>query len=286
MKHLSLLLIGVLLCFASTTFAGETTRAQQNLFELEPVYTLNARNAQKITVNLTYDNFTNVTLEEADEFDGFTTTAELIIPFGKDNGWELRFEYPFRTEGDARLIATGETIDIEGNAGVFDFANLVIQKELSTADKCPVNTSIYAGYGHRTEYLETSIDDVYNHTGDMFRFGFNIDNAREERDLRIQASIEGRSYSDTDDLNPSSEDVQFYLMNLSGAAVYNAKGMFKPAFEILYSTDFEDRQIIQAIPEVIIPLGDMLEIKGAYAIGEGQDEGTTQTATIRTTFKF
>ena len=120
----------------------------------------------------------------------------------------------------------------------------------------------------------------------MIRFGFNIDNARENRDIRLQASLDGRYYFDTDDLNPSDNGTEFYLINLSGAAVYNAEGFIKPAFEVLYSTDFNKRQIIQAVPELIIPVGDMVEIKGGYAFGNSEGEGSTQTATIRTTFRF
>ena len=56
-------------------------------------------------------------------------------------------------------------------------------------------------------------------------------------------------------------------MNLSAAAVYNAKGFIKPACEVLYSTDFNDRQIIQAVPQLIIPLWDRVEIKAGYAFG-------------------
>ena len=70
------------------------------------------------------------------------------------------------------------------------------------------------------------------------------------------------------------------------AAVYNAKGFIKPAFEILYSTDFNDRQIIQAVPQLIVPLWDRVEIKAGYAFGHSDGEGSTQTATIRTTFSF
>ena len=287
MKYLSSLLVCVLLCFATASFADNSNRkAQQNLYELEPIYSRNARNAQRITVNLTYDNFRNVRLEEADEFDGYTTTAELIVPFGKNKRWEVRFEYPFHTDGDAQFIETGESIDIKGDAGVFDFATLVLQRELSTADNCPVNSSVYLGFGKRATYLDTSIDDKYNHAGSIIRLGFNIDNASYDRDLRLQASLDGRYYFDSDDLNPSDNGTEFYLMNLSGAAVYNAEGFIKPAFEILYSTDFYDRQIIQAVPQLIIPIGEILEIKGGYAFGHSSGEGSTQTGTIRTTFRF
>ena len=287
MKHLSSLLVCILLCFASAALADDSDkRVKQNLYELEPIYTRNARNAQRVTVNLTYDNFKNVRLEEAESFDGYTTTAELIVPFGKEKQWEVRLEIPFYTDGDAELVETGEKIDIDGNGGVFDFGTLVIQRELTTTEKHPVNSSIYVGYGTKVDRLDTTVDDVYNHTGKVYRLGFNVDNGKADRDIRLQASMDGRYYYDSDDINPSDDDTEFYLMNLSGAAVYNTKGFIKTAFEILYSTDFKDRQIIQAVPQLIVPVCDYLEIKGGYAFGHSDGEGSTQTATVRTTFRF
>jgi hypothetical protein len=283
----SSLVVGILLLLATTALADSGERkARQNLFELEPIYTRNARNVQRITVNLTYDNFKNVALEEANEFDGYTTKAEIIVPFGKDKRWEVRFEYPFYTDGDAEVRKTGESIDIDGNGGVFDFATLVLQRELSRTDESPVNSSIYLGGGSRSAYLDTSTGDRYNHNGNVARLGFNVDNARADRNVRLQSSLDGRYYFDTDDLYPSENKTEFFLMNLSGGAVYNAEGFIKPAFEVLYSTDFKDRQIIQAVPQLIVPLWDRVEIKAGYAFGHSDGEGSTQTGTIRTTFSF
>ena len=287
MKSVSSLVVGILLLLATTALADSGERkARQNLFELEPIYTRNARNVQRITVNLTYDNFKNVALEEANEFDGYTTKAEIIVPFGKDKRWEVRFEYPFYTDGDAEVRKTGESIDIDGNGGVFDFATLVLQRELSRTDESPVNSSIYLGGGSRSAYLDTSTGDRYNHNGNVARLGFNLDNARADRNVRLQSSLDGRYYFDTDDLYPSENKTEFFLMNLSGGAVYNAEGFIKPAFEVLYSTDFKDRQIIQAVPQLIVPLWDRVEIKAGYAFGHSDGEGSTQTGTIRTTFSF
>jgi hypothetical protein len=287
MKNLLSLVIGILLLLATIAFADSGERkARQNLFELEPIYSRNARNVQRITVNLTYDNFKNVALEEAKEFDGYTTKAEIIVPFGKEKRWEVRLEYPFYTDGDAEVRKTGESIDIDGNGGVFDFATLVLQRELSRTDESPVNSSIYLGGGSRSAYLKTSIDDKYNHSGNVARLGLNVDNARADRNIRLQTSLDGRYYFDTDDLYPSENETEFFFMNLSGGAVYNAKGFIKPAFEVLYSTDFKDRQIIQAVPQLIVPLWDRVEIKAGYAFGHSDSEGSTQTETIRTTFSF
>ncbi len=287
MKYVSSLVIGILLLLATSALADSGERkARQNLFELEPIYTRNARNVQRITVNLTYDNFRNVALEEANEFDGYSTKAEIIVPFGQEKRWEVRFEYPFYTDGDAEVIETGESVDIDGDGGVYDFATLVLQRELTRTDEYPVNSSIYFGGGTRSARLETSVDDVYNHTGRVARLGLNVDNARADRNIRLQASVDSRYYFDSDDINPSDNGTEFYLLNLSGGAVYNAEGFIKPAFEVLYSTDFNDRQIVQAVPQLIIPLWDRMEIKAGYAFGHSDGEGSTQTGTIRTTFSF
>jgi len=287
MKYVSSMVVFMLFFLAAAAHADSDERkARQNLFELEPIYTRNARNVQRITVNLTYDNFKNVAMEEANEFDGYTTKAEIIVPFGLEKRWEVRLEYPFYTDGDAEVIETGQSIDIDGNGGVFDFATLVLQRELSRTDGSPVNSSVYFGGGTRSARLKTSIDDYYNHNGHVALVGLNIDNAKADRNIRLQTSLEGRFYFETDDLNPSNDDTNFTLMNLSAAAVYNAKGFIKPVFEILYSTDFNDRQIIQAVPQLIVPLWDRLEIKSGYAFGHSDGEGSTQTWTIRSTFSF
>ena len=187
-----------------------------------------------------------------------------------------------------RLRSNGESIDIDGNGGVFDFATLVLQRELSRTDESAVNSSIYFGGGTRSASLDTDSDDndSYNHNGHVARLGFNLDNARADRDLRLQASLDGRYYFKSDDLNPSDNGTEFFLMNLSAAAVYNAEGFIKPVFEVLYSTDFNDRQIIQAVPQLIVPLWDRVEIKAGYAFGHSDGEGSTQTGTIRTSFSF
>jgi hypothetical protein len=287
MRYLSAFLVWLFLFLASYVYAGNSdSKAQQNLYEQAPIYTHNARNVQRITVNLTYDNFRNVRIEEAEDFDGYSAKVELIVPFGRSKSWEMRLDLPFYTKGDASSIDTEQNIDIDGNGGIFDFASLIVQKEISTVEKSTVNTSAYFGYGYRTASLETSIDDPYNHRGQVARLGFNIDNARKDRDIRLQTTLDIRYYFDTDDLNPSDDGETFSLVNVSGAAVYNTDCFIKPIFELLYSTDFNQRHIVQTVPELLIPVGHWLEIKGGYAFGHSRGEGVTETATLRTTFMF
>jgi hypothetical protein len=277
----------VAFCVPAAALAeGRDNRAWQNQFGLAPIYTLNARNVQGVTVNLSHEDFDNVRIEEAEDFDGATQTAELIIPFGERKRWEIRLEVPFHTDGNARTVDGGRSIDIDGNGGVFDFATLVVQRELGTTENCAVNSSVYFGFGYRTKELETDIDDKYNHRGRMVRLGGNLDNARADNDLRLQATADLRYYFDIDDLNPSSSSDSFTMLDVSGALVYNADFAIKPGFEVLYSTDFDERKIIQAVPELILPIADWLEIKGAYAYGHSRGEGSVQTLTLRTTVSF
>lgn len=277
----------MILCLSTGAFADSSDRAaDRNLFGLAPIYTLNARNVQRPVVNLSHEEFRNVRIDEARHFDGYAQAAEIIIPFGEQNRWEARLYVPFKTSGSARTVAGNQNIDIEGDGGVFEFATLVLQRELATTEDSACNSSVYFGFGQRPRYLETSINDRYNHRGQVLRLGYNVDNARTDRNLRLQATADARYYFGTDDLNPSSSSDNFPLLNLSCAVVYNPAVAVKPVFEVLYSTDFDGRQIVQAVPELIVPLGSRVEIKGGYAFGHSDGEGSTQTATIRTTFMF
>lgn len=287
MRLTTRIMIVAALCLPSVVLANDADRrAQQNLFGLTPLYTLNARNVQGPVVNISHAEFNNVRLDEAEHFDGYTQSVELIIPFGEENRWEVRLDVPFNTRGSARTLAGAQSIDIRGHGGVFDFASLLVQRELGTTQDGAINSSVYFGYGHRTRELDTTIRDKYNHRGQVVRLGYNIDNATADNPLRLQFTADGRYYFDTDDLNPSTSSNAFPLMNLSAAVVYNAAAAVKPVLEIVYSTDFEDRQIIQAVPELIIPVTDWLELKGGYAFGHSGGEGSVQTATFRTTFSF
>jgi hypothetical protein len=287
MKLTAAILAVLSFCLAAPVLAdSDTRRSEQNWFELTPLYTMNARNAQRVTVSLSYEKFDNVRIEEAKDFKGYTTSAELIVPFGEHKSWQARLEVPFFTEGEAWSLDYDKPIDIRGKGGVFDFASLLLQRELSTSDTRPYNTSVYFGYGHRTRPLHTSIRDLYNHHGRMTRVGFNLDNAHPSRPLRWQTTADLRHYFDSDDLNPSEDGDNFFMLTLSGATVYNVTGPVKPAFELLYSTDFNLRQIFQAVPVLIIPLGKHVELKGGYAVGHSNGEGTIHVGTVRTTLRF
>jgi len=286
MKLLTEITIILSLCLPLKCWADSGDRAKQNLFGLTPLYTLNARNVQNPVINFSHEDFNNVRIDEAKDFNGYTQAIEVLVPFGEQNRWEVRLEVPFNTRGHAKTIANDESIYIRGNGGVFDFTTLTLQRELDFINVNSINSSIFFGYGHRTKELDTTIKDKYNHRGQLVHLGYNIDNAKPDNDLRIQATADFRYYFDTDDLNPSNGEDSFQMLNISSAAVYNYENMIKPVFEVLYSTDFEDRQIIQAVPELIVPVTDWLEIKGGYALGYSSGEGSVQTATLRTTFNF
>ena len=81
--------------FAAGLFSTSLAAVAQNS-TLQPIYTNFAKTQTQISVDLSASSFSNVELDEADDFDGYTTAIEFTVPFAVDK--QFRFSVPFYTK--------------------------------------------------------------------------------------------------------------------------------------------------------------------------------------------
>ena len=108
---------------------ASTLTAQAADYSMQPIKTDPAKTQDKVMLSVSWESFQGMELDEVEDFDGWTLATELVLPFM--DRFQLRFNMPLRTEGDAVVksdhwIAPGMDIDVEGNGGVFDFITLLI----------------------------------------------------------------------------------------------------------------------------------------------------------------
>jgi len=97
----------------------------------QPINTRFAQTQDAISIEATGSTFTDIELEEADDFDGWTAAAEVVIPLKflseSTSNMQVRFYLPAYTDGDARTTDSelpepvGTKIDIDGNGGLYDY---------------------------------------------------------------------------------------------------------------------------------------------------------------------
>lgn len=227
-------------------------------------------------MDVTASNFSNVELDEADNFDGYTVTADVIIPV--DVNKQFRLSVPFYTRGDANLKPWGEPIDIDGDGGVFDFATLQFEHQIYVAKEVGYNLAYTFGYGNRTARMDTGTGDYYNHRGKIVLLGINMDKSiwDDEAQLLINAGI--RYYFDTDDLHPRGIDAWVWA-DIKSAIVFKPLiWHVRPAIELTYLGGFNDYNSVSLIPELIIQLVDNVSLKLGGILGltnDGNQGGVT-----------
>ncbi len=82
-----------------------TTAVAQNS-TLQPISTRFAQTQTEISLDIMGKRFSDVELDEADQFDGYTAVFDLTVPFAVDK--QVRLSVPFYTSGDARLKPGGQ----------------------------------------------------------------------------------------------------------------------------------------------------------------------------------
>ena len=285
-------LITIQLSVITATLALSSLTAHAVNSTLQPISTRYAQTQDAISIEVGATTFSDIELEEADGFDGWSAGAEVVVPLKVvSERMQVRLLIPFYTDGDAtitdpELPDVGEDIDIDGNGGLYDFAIAQFEHQLFTLKDDDFNAAYYAGWGKVIESLDTTTSDkdLYNHSGKVTVGGIKYDHPvsllGSESQLLLNAGF--RYYYETDDLHPDDED-DFIWADLRGAIVFESIGeLIVPVLELSFLGD-SDYSDLQLQPQVIIPFNDNVSIKlGGYVglLSDGSDGGGTAILAI------
>ena len=285
-------LITIQLLVITATLALSSLTAHAVNSTLQPISTRYAQTQDAISIEVGATTFSDIELEEADGFDGWSAGAEVVVPLKVvSERMQVRLLIPFYTDGDAtitdpELPDVGEDIDIDGNGGLYDFAIAQFEHQLFTLKDDDFNAAYYAGWGKVIESLDTTTSDkdLYNHSGKVTVGGIKYDHPvsllGSESQLLLNAGF--RYYYETDDLHPDDED-DFIWADLRGATVFESIGeLIVPVLELSFLGD-SDYSDLQLQPQVIIPFNDNVSIKlGGYVglLSDGSDGGGTAILAI------
>lgn len=241
----------------------------------EPIKTLSPETGSDIEFKLSYDAFKGVELDEVEDFDGWTAMAEVSMPFA--DRFRIRLSYPFKTKGDAvvkseHFIMPGESIDVDGNGGVFDFLTFTFEHQLQSSADASYGLAYYVGGGAVPAPLDTTLArpgsgfDAINHTGTVFLAGVKMDKIHSFGHALGNFGL--RYYGSSDDLNPGNND-QFAVADLKLAMLFTPWGMLHPVVELTYLGDFSGMNQLTLYPELVFPAGKHVDLKAGAAIGLG-----------------
>ena len=242
----------------------------------EPLRTQYADISDKMELKLGWQSFKGMEVDEVEDLEGWTAMAEFSIPFG--DRFRLRFNYLFKTNAEATVkddqpMQQGEKVDVEGNGGVYDFAILTFEHQLSFAEDKGYNLSYYVSGGRVPGHLETTKRDLkiadefdpMNHTGIVFSGGVKFD--RQHSFGQLLANLGLRYYTDSDDLHPNGDDT-FPAPDAKLAVVFSPWGALHPAVEVTYLGDFSDLNQFSVLPELLYTYKS-LDMKAGAEIGMG-----------------
>lgn len=249
----------------------------------QPIHTHFAETQSQISLEISATRFTDVELDEADNFDGESAALDLVIPY-TDNK-QFRLSVPFYTEGDAQLKSSDMPIDIDGKGGVFNYATLQFEHQIHFSEQSGFNLAYRLGAGIRTDRLDTTIGDYYNHTGKMLLLGAKMDKAVRNDRARLLVNAGIRYYIETDDLHPDNKN-SWTWADIKTAMVFSPWGEYvQPVFEITYLGDFGNYNAIAMVPQLIFPLGKSLSLKLGGILGL-TDDGNQSGAVGSLSYSF
>ena len=261
--------------FAASLLSTSLAAVAQNS-TLQPIHTNFAKTQTQISVDLSATSFSNVELDEADDFDGYSTAVEFTMPFAADK--QFRISVPFYTKGDANLKPGGQHIDIDGYGGVFDYSTVQFEHQKYFADEAGFNLAYTLGGGIRTAVLDTGTGDYYNHTGKIALLGVNMDKSINGGDTQLLLNAGLRYYFDADDLHPRGPD-EWLWADIKGAVVFKPWNQYvRPVLELTYLGGFNDYNSVSLMPELIIQVAETASLKVGGIVGltnHGNQHGFT-----------
>ena len=283
----------------SSLFAGESISGKAIVpavvepaptkLPIQPLFSRYAQTAKQWTLRASYRSFRDMELQEDDSFDGALVDMELIVPLSES--WQMRLYLPIHTQGDARIVESGDPVDIEGNGGLLDFPSLTVDYQFKHAQSpSDYNMSAYFGLAYRLRYLEetnkvTGAVGRINHQGASASFGVNMDRQLAQ-DWTMIGNLGGRYYWQSDDIHPNDGSDIFFLLNASLAFIYAPENAWVyPVVEIFYEGSFSAYNSIHVVPQVVVPIGDHVEVNAGVSLGL-LDDGPSTDARVQMTLRF
>ncbi|MDH3872462.1 MAG: hypothetical protein OEU44_09615 [Gammaproteobacteria bacterium] len=228
--------------------------------DISPFFTHSAQTQSQVSVELRTRYFEEALLQEIENFDGYSVSAEMVWPLGSQS--QLRVILPFWTEGDADYRVVPAEFDLEGYGGAFEFPSLIYERQFLHAENMSDwNASYSLGFGWVIESLDVYIGDVltdrYNHKGFKNIFGVLADRKVFNGDWKLINNVELELFWQTDDLNPSDDGNSFTFLNVDTALQRHNPGYWvNPAVELLYTESFSDYRNLSLAPELLFSFGD------------------------------
>ena len=256
--------------------------------QIQPLFSRYAQTTKKWTIRGSYRSFKDMELQEVDSFDGTSYDFELTAPLSER--WQMRLYYPIQTEGDASYTDSGEDVDIDGDGGMLDFPSLIVDYQFKQANSAgEFNLAGYFGFGTALDYLEgkntTGGIDRINHRGANVLFGLKADKQLNHCWTFI-GNLGGRYYWESDDIHPNDGSDIFFLIDASVAFVYAPPNAWAyPMIEVVYQGSVTDYNSLQVVPQVVVPIGEHLDVNAGVSLGV-LDDGPSTDARVQMTLRF
>ena len=259
------LLLLITLLSVLSSLAAETPR-------IEPVFSRQAQNQEHIKGYATVRYFSNTELQEITNFSAWQAELELAVPF--NDTMQFRLLLPVYTSGNGDMsnpwIPNRFRTDVNGWGGTFSYATLQFEHQFRNSYQGGPNLSYYLGAGTRLGSLDTKFGDELNHNGNYVLAGLRADQMLTERRVRLIGNLGGRYYFLTDDLNPTGEEDDFFMLEAKGAVIWEGwHPKLFPALELTYAGIYTDDGYhnLTIAPELLMPLGKRFGLKLGAPIG-------------------
>ena len=247
-----------------------------------PMQTRSAVPVSGPMVSASAASFSDMKLDEAKNFDGWTGGVGFALPVFEQS--QLTLDMPLYTSGDAKSTAEpGEetygpvtpgnypNLDIEGDGGVWDYTTLEFQSQIWNESDHSYVLGWYAGFGQVRKPLDAEHDgrlyDKFNHKGDVYLAGLLAEG--DSSWGRWYANTGVRMYSKSDDFNPDhSDDFDVADLRLANRFAPLAENLY-PVLEVTYLGDFSGINQAALLPELLYAPNDTVNLKTGLTLGAG-----------------